>query len=619
LSRSTTYLYIARSRILRWNLELDLAYSISNHGATKHQKESLSSPVAPCDWNHTYTMAMETYHGHVRTPADAIKLFEACRLGLLPRVQRRLSEKERQSIKSGSVFVWDEREAGMRRWTDGKSWSASRVSGSFLTYREMEGKRGGGNFVPPPVRRQAGKTPDSTRGSDEDAEMDADGPDGYRYKPDGLMKQSFSITTSTGQHLHLISYYARPHSQAPDLMQPTNDPNLRNIVPVKGMYPESTVHEQSQGPVTTRTPMQSAYMPSPQQMMPGPHRAGPYVYQPVTQGYQWPPSPVQTPPYATATFQVDQWGRPIVMAAPPHTQAGSAHASPLQVHYSPQHPPHAYPPTSGPLPPQPTVFDRLPPSLHDSSLPPPPPIHRIQISAPPAPMAIPTYTPNISSRVDQGRMVAEQQQAQHVQAQAQLQQQQAAQAQAQAQAQQAQNAQRIAQQSQMALDPRLSSTVGTSIPPIQASSPAANGVPARSTPPQSYSQPPSATHTPVRAESSSQSIPSISNLVNGVTASPPLSAPQSQPIVPSPAPTLPQPNTANGDTRSPEGSRAGSRSPLSKIQNSSEDIGAKAEDKSDGDKKEGGPKDFAADKMGEKMGFGEDVRALRVLDRKFCI
>jgi hypothetical protein len=55
---------------------------------------------------------METYHGVVKSPADAIILFEACRLGQLPRVQRRLSEKERQSIKSGSIFVWDEREAG---------------------------------------------------------------------------------------------------------------------------------------------------------------------------------------------------------------------------------------------------------------------------------------------------------------------------------------------------------------------------------------------------------------------------------------------------------------------------------------------------------------------------
>jgi hypothetical protein len=123
---------------------------------------------------------METYTGHVRTPQDAILLFEATRIGLLPRVQRRLSEKERQQIKSGSVFVWDEREAGMRRWTDGKSWSASRVSGSFLTYREMEGKRGGNfpNQAQAP-RRPTGRTPEgSTNG-----ESETEGPDGYRYKP----------------------------------------------------------------------------------------------------------------------------------------------------------------------------------------------------------------------------------------------------------------------------------------------------------------------------------------------------------------------------------------------------------------------------------------------------
>lgn len=234
---------------------------------------------------------METYRGHVRSPADAIKLFEACRLGILPRVQRRLSEKERQQIQSGSVFVWDEREAGMRRWTDGKSWSASRVSGSFLTYREMEGKRGGGNFVPV-QRRQGGKTPDSGRGSEEDADMD--GPDGYRYKADGLMKQSFSITTSTGQHLHLISYYARPLSNMPELPQPSTDPALRHIVPAKGMYPESTIHE-SASPVRS-APMTSAYMPP--HMMGHPQQGmarGPYPY---PQGYpSWPPSPISTPPY----------------------------------------------------------------------------------------------------------------------------------------------------------------------------------------------------------------------------------------------------------------------------------------------------------------------------------
>ncbi|KAI1260319.1 Gti1/Pac2 family-domain-containing protein [Xylariaceae sp. FL1019] len=192
---------------------------------------------------------METYRGYVRTPGDAIKLFEACRLGLLPRVQRRLSEKERQSIKSGSVFVWDEREAGMRRWTDGKSWSASRVSGSFLTYREMEGKRGSGFGS---SRRTNGRSPDSGRVSDEDPDGE---PEGYRYKADGLMKQSFSITTSQGQHLHLISYYSRPQPGSPDLNQPSTDPQLRHISPVRGMYPESSLQDGNPPPATTRTPM----------------------------------------------------------------------------------------------------------------------------------------------------------------------------------------------------------------------------------------------------------------------------------------------------------------------------------------------------------------------------
>ena len=206
-------------------------------------------------------MNMETYSGHVRTPQDAIILFEACRNGILPRVQRRLSEKERQSIKSGSVFVWDEQEAGMRRWTDGKSWSASRVSGSFLTYREMEGKRGGaggaGGGGGYSGSKGGTRTPDSSRG---ESEMDAngagdEGPDGYRYKADGLMKQSFSITTSQGHHLHLISYYSRSHPSATNLLQPTNDPNLRHIRPTKGMYPESTVHEQQSIPPVTHSPL----------------------------------------------------------------------------------------------------------------------------------------------------------------------------------------------------------------------------------------------------------------------------------------------------------------------------------------------------------------------------
>lgn len=284
---------------------------------------------------------METYRGHVRNPADAIKLFEACRRGLLPRVQRRLSEKERQGIQSGSVFVWDEREAGMRRWTDGKSWSASRVSGSFLTYREMEGKRGGGNFVPAP-RRLGGKTPDSGRASDEDADMDGDGADGYRYKADGLMKQSFSITTSEGQHLHLISYYARPHSNMVELPQPSTDPALRNVVPPKGMYPESTTHDSA--PPMRSMPLHQPYMSTSQHPMGGPPPQGmarmPYPY---PQGYApWPPSPMSTPPYGY-----------------PSNAYASQLPPPMNGHPSSYHPQHLPPHLQHHMPPQ--AYDRPPP------------------------------------------------------------------------------------------------------------------------------------------------------------------------------------------------------------------------------------------------------------------
>lgn len=334
---------------------------------------------------------METYYGYVRTPADAIKLFEACRLGLLPRVQRRLSEKERQSIRSGSVFVWDEREAGMRRWTDGKSWSASRVSGSFLTYREMEGKRGGGFGG---NRRGTTKTPESNRGSDED--QDNGGPEGYKYKADGLMKQSFSITTSANQHLHLISYYARPHPGAPELMQPTADPNLRHINPPKGMYPESSLHDSNPTPALTRAPMVQ-HPPYMVQQHPLPPQHYPPQYAQPPPGYQWTPSPVPTPPY----------GHHYTPASyPQHSQQGIPAQNAHQSHY-----PHTHPGPPPPYGPHPHTYER--PTL------PPPPGPQPKALAP-APASAPhaaQHPPNQSPRTSQTQPEASPR-AQHLQAQA---------------------------------------------------------------------------------------------------------------------------------------------------------------------------------------------------------
>ncbi|KAF8984605.1 hypothetical protein BGZ46_007518 [Entomortierella lignicola] len=40
-------------------------------------------------------------------------------------------------ITPGSVFVFDEEESGICRWTDGRIWSPSRICGNFLVYREL--------------------------------------------------------------------------------------------------------------------------------------------------------------------------------------------------------------------------------------------------------------------------------------------------------------------------------------------------------------------------------------------------------------------------------------------------------------------------------------------------
>ena len=546
---------------------------------------------------------METYNGHVRTPADAIILFEACRLGLLPRVQRRLSEKERQSIKSGSVFVWDEREAGMRRWTDGKSWSASRVSGSFLTYREMEGKRGGNNFGPPLAAvSRAGKTPDSTRGSDSDLDVAGeDGPDGYRYKPDGLMKQSFSITTSSGNHLHLISYYSRSHPAASNLNSPTSDPQLRHIRPAKGMYPESTVHEHQSIPAVTRSPMASApYSTVPQ--MAGYARQNPPQWAPHYNGYGWaPPSIPQGPHYG---YQYGGGAGHYAGGPPPptngHSPLSHSHSVPQpsasqppasQPHDSHMYDQRRFPPTSGPVDPNMAAYDprrgaptipqqqphqqqydtyRQPPDpnlpMYDPRL--PPNQYRNGPSTPTnhlapssqynnqasnsangmQPMPYPqSQNHNPSPHTSQPTPNVQQQQQQHIQP--------------------TQHA-HPANSSSTPIDPRLFGPPSVVKQGSQIHSHSATPTPAAPTQDNNIDNTPSHTNGTPQANT----IPSIGSIMNGASAE--------------------NSNSPNTDAKS---DKSGDRTPGGSV------------------KKESGPQDIPSD----KLGFGEDMRALKVLDRAF--
>lgn len=54
----------------------------------------------------------ESFFGFIESTTDALLVFEACRRGKLPKISRRLQDRERESIRSGTVYVFDEKESG---------------------------------------------------------------------------------------------------------------------------------------------------------------------------------------------------------------------------------------------------------------------------------------------------------------------------------------------------------------------------------------------------------------------------------------------------------------------------------------------------------------------------
>ncbi|KAI7867122.1 Gti1/Pac2 family-domain-containing protein [Spinellus fusiger] len=128
----------------------------------------------------------------------------------------------------------------MKRWTDGRTWSPSRVLGSFLTYRELDIKH---------RRRQ----PSISSCSDNDTLMNIHpkSTSSCAYRKGGLIKQSFSICTANNQKIHLISYYTKEDVALGRLEQPSQHSQLRKIVIPKSLYPKLTSLEISTGQSST--------------------------------------------------------------------------------------------------------------------------------------------------------------------------------------------------------------------------------------------------------------------------------------------------------------------------------------------------------------------------------
>ncbi|KAL3495596.1 Gti1/Pac2 family-domain-containing protein [Aspergillus germanicus] len=206
----------------------------------------------------TSTVLEPTFTGYVATTMDALILFEACLSGLLHHVPRRPHDRERSHlVRSGSVFIYEENSSGIKRWTDGVTWSPSRILGNFLVYRELE------KPFPPGEKKRAMKkttrrTPgppgrpgepyprqDSTNGyspsptepygershpADVQRALVGSLVDSYGFKESGLVKKTMSVTVAGVTH-HLVSYYSVDDVTRGALAPPTRFDGFRQLRP----------------------------------------------------------------------------------------------------------------------------------------------------------------------------------------------------------------------------------------------------------------------------------------------------------------------------------------------------------------------------------------------------
>lgn len=230
--------------------------------------------------NMTYGL-QPSYHGFVVSTYDALVLFEACFSGYINHVSRRPHDRERgHIIKSGNIFIYEENTSGIKRWTDGVSWSPSRILSNFLIYRQLE------KAFPPGQKKKAkkplatnkspsglknGVTKNGSQAAKSKINVDglqrmfstdpstpysaADGSDAtsnwqnnmstldpelerslvgsltdsYDFMDEGLVKKTISIIHGDVTH-HLVSYYTVADALARGKFQvPSRDPRLLGL------------------------------------------------------------------------------------------------------------------------------------------------------------------------------------------------------------------------------------------------------------------------------------------------------------------------------------------------------------------------------------------------------
>lgn len=94
----------------------------------------------------TYHQQPTLQNARIRTAQDALHVFFAVARNVLTLLTRRLDADERKAIRSGNVYIWEDRSAStvdnggltMERWTDGMAWGPSRIREEFLFYYQRD-------------------------------------------------------------------------------------------------------------------------------------------------------------------------------------------------------------------------------------------------------------------------------------------------------------------------------------------------------------------------------------------------------------------------------------------------------------------------------------------------
>ncbi|WVQ81320.1 hypothetical protein IAT38_003443 [Cryptococcus sp. DSM 104549] len=243
----------------------------------------------------------------LKSPADAIHILEAVRLGIIPRVTRRLTGHERAMIRPGTVWVWEEEETNMRRWTDGRRWGASRVGGGgFLVYTESSE-----SLSPPPPPA------DSTFHARNFYDAGVT-PSGHR---ESLIKQTYSTpmthpVTGKVKKFHVVAYSSKHNPQGDSrnpLPLPHQLPSLRHVRVPTGIWPEwEHRREPEYGTHGRRSTSSTQPLYSNTQSVPATA-----ISSPTAQHYPTVPPTAQPGQYPPSPRQDGMYGRPMPSTLPP--------------------------------------------------------------------------------------------------------------------------------------------------------------------------------------------------------------------------------------------------------------------------------------------------------------